>query len=188
MILPENWNNLESKNYGEFTNIAPGGYICQILKAEEKKSASGKQMLVIYFDIFEGEYRDFYKRQLKTSTSSDKQWKGKYHQLTQGASECYFKGFITSIEKSNQGFIFDGNENLLKNKMFGGIFAEEEYQKKDGGIATSVKIRYVTTVDKIKNNEYTVPAKKLFNLDNNTSFTSATYSTDNVLDEDDLPF
>ena len=47
---------------GEFETLEPGGYICVIKKAKEETSTTGKKMLVIAFDIAEGEHAGFYQR------------------------------------------------------------------------------------------------------------------------------
>ena len=57
----ENYDKVEA-NTGEHEVLPVGGYICKITAAEVTTAQkSGKEMLVINFDIAEGKYKDFYK-------------------------------------------------------------------------------------------------------------------------------
>lgn len=190
MKLPDNWNTIQGKEYGAFTAVPPGGYICRIVKAEEKTSQSGRHMLALYFDICEGEYADYYKKDFDSNTNADKKWRGAYHQLTEGNSESYFKGMIIAIEKSNPGYTFTGDESTLRGKLFGAVFGEEEYRKRDGAIGTSSKMMYLVKTDSIRDGKYTVPDKKLLKPSNdeiNTYMANSTGFAEPV-DDEELPF
>lgn len=49
---------------GEFEVLEAGGYICKIINAKVEKSKTNKEMLVIAFDIAEGDHKDYFKRDL----------------------------------------------------------------------------------------------------------------------------
>ena len=118
---------------GEFETLEPGAYICKILKVEVEEKPYG-DLMRIFFDIAEGERKDFYKKLY------DKlgKWLGQYTQTVHKEYIQYFKGFMTALENSNSGFKWDWDENKLKGKLFGGVFGEEEYEK-DGKIKVAVK-------------------------------------------------
>lgn len=73
--------------------------------------------------------------------------------------ESRLKGFITSIEESNQNFTWNWDEQSLKGCYFGGIFREEEFET-NGEIKTSVKLWQVRSVKNIQEGNFEIPAKK----------------------------
>lgn len=156
---------------GEFEVLEAGGYICKIINAKVEKSMTGKDMLIIAFDIAEGGHKDFYKRRFDEDTRIDKKWPGVYRQMLEGEKAAgYFKGMITSLEASNKNFNWDKcnwDESKLKGLLFGGIFGREQYQNQmNGELKFATKLRYIRSVEKIKNNDYKVPEDKLLNNKN----------------------
>lgn len=139
-------------------SLPPGGYICKIMKAEEGLTKNGYQKITLYFDIAEGDFSGYYLEQYNRKKSSDPEsnWRGTYHQLTEGNSLPYFKSMIESIEKSNPGFtwIWSDDESKtckpLVGKLFGGIFGQEEFETNDGSIKLATKIRFVRSVDDVR--------------------------------------
>jgi len=167
----------------EFETLEPGGYICKILKVQAKEKDYGT-LLRIAFDIVEGEHEGYYKRRFESKKQSnpDAKWPGMYYQTIKQDDLRYFKGFMTSIETSNPGFKWNWDEKKLTGKLFGGIFGEEEYEKTDGSIGTSVKCRFVRSVDAIKEEKFKVPEKKRLQ----PSLNEPNYTTQDF--EDELPF
>ena len=165
-----------------------GGYVCVILALEQKKSNSGKNMLVINFDIAEGEYRGFYMDKYRNTTpksdSEPVKWQGKYYLMLEGENwQERFKGFITSIEESNEGFKWDstvGDEQTLKGKIFGGIFGEKECYY-EGELRTNTKIRWVRSVKTIQEGKFTIPPKKTVPDETNAPFVSQFTPNDSEL-------
>lgn len=151
MNKPQEWDTTEAFT-GDFRTIQAGGHICKILAARTELTRSGKECLVVMFDIAEGESKDFYSEQhsKKAETNPDAKWQGVYRQSTEGNSLKFFKGMITAIENSNSGYKFDWNEDTLRGKLFGGVFGEEEYQAQDGSIKKSTKCRFIRSVDQIR--------------------------------------
>ena len=79
------------------------------------------------FDIAEGEYKDFFANDLKAQTGEDKKWKGVLRLWLpkddgsdkDEVTKSILKGFVTSVEKSNPGYLFDWNEASLAGKQIG---------------------------------------------------------------------
>lgn len=136
---------------GEFERLTPGGHICVILKVVVEEKDYG-HLMRIAFDIANGENEGFYDRQFKRKKQNnpDVKWPGMYYQTVKEEDLRYFKGFIQAIEASNPGYKWDWDEKKLAGKLFGGVFGEEEYLANDGKIKTSVKCRYIRTVEQIK--------------------------------------
>ncbi len=177
---------------GEYETLDAGGYICKIINAKEETSQNGNRMLVIAFDIAEGEHKNFYQRKFEElkKANNDPAITVKYPNngiyrvmLDSEKAAGYMKGLITSIEASNTNFKWNWDEKELKDKLFGGIFGEEEYEKMDGKIGTSVKLRWVRSVQAIEDGKYKIPDKKCLNKKSDNIF-----NTDVGDDDDDLPF
>lgn len=194
--------NYDEKEYenavaftGEYPKLPAGGYICKIIGSKVEKSKKGNDMLVLALDIAEGVYKEFYKKQydekVKTATP-DKPAKYPNNAVLRAVLEGEnwinrFKGIITAIENSNEGFNWkscNGDESKLKDLIVGAIFREEEYEKLDGSIGTSVKVYQLRSSDKIRNGEYATPEiKKL--PQKGEAFEDILNSVNN---DEDLPF
>ena len=154
MNKPANWDSVEAIT-GEYKKLPAGGYVCSIVRAECTKSKNGKEMLKLAIDIAEGEYKDFYLNQYLQEQERNKEqakWRGSYYQLTEGDSMGRFKGMLLNIEKSNPGYKWNWNEKSLEGKLFGGVFREEEYINRNGGLSTAVKlisIRLLSCIQKM---------------------------------------
>lgn len=172
MEMPKNYDNTEV--IGDFEKLEAGGYICKVINAKEEQSRNGKRMLVIAFDIAEGEHSGIYTRRYeelkKGNTDPNRIVKypnnGVYRVMIEdkdGNCSKFFKTFITSIEKSNEGYSFKAHkyaEKSLKDNLFGGIFGEEEFEKNDGTVGTVTRLQWVRTTDTIKEGRFTVPEVK----------------------------
>lgn len=148
---------------GEYEKLESGGYICKIVSAKEETSKSGKRMLVIALDIAEGDKKDYFKNRFNENTSPDKKWPtgGIYRQMLEGEKALGFlKGLMTSLEASNEKFKWNWDEKKLKDLKCGAIFGEEEYEKLDGSIGTSTKVKYIRAVKTVENGNFKVPELK----------------------------
>lgn len=137
--------------------LPAGLYVCKVMQANETKTSTEKPQIVILFDVAEGEYKDFYKAQYEAARRMDAKsakWKGVHKQIMDGSSLPFFKGLMTSIERSNQGYIFpwgvEGNEKTLVGKKFGAVMGREQFETRDGGKAFATKIFQVRSVDGLK--------------------------------------
>ncbi len=157
---------------GEFAKLPAGGYVCGVVHAEITKSKAGNPMLVLYLDIVEGEFAKYFRDAFDRVRNSrpDIKWdnSGIYRQLIfdkAGKVSSFFKGLLTCFERSNENFHFNPrtfDEQILRGRLVGFVFADEEYQKKDGSIGTRVFAKFPKTVDDIRNSNFTVPETKKF--------------------------
>ena len=123
---------------GEFQQLPKGKYVCVIKQVAVKESKNGNNQFVILYDIAEGEQKGFYQKMFdadKAQDSAGAKWRGVFRQNMEGKGLSWFKGVITSIERSNN-FTFQwdkaNNEETLKGKRFGGIFRRRQYEKDNG--------------------------------------------------------
>lgn len=148
---------------GEYERLEAGGYICKIVSAKEEMSKTGKRMLVLALDILEGDKKGFFKRRFNENTNIDKKWSAGaiYRQMLEGDKAVGFlKGLMTSLEASNEGFQWNWEEKKLIGLKCGAIFGQEEYEKMDGSIGISTKVKYIRTVKAIQEGNFKVPELK----------------------------
>jgi hypothetical protein len=146
MEKPNDYDSAEGITFQNKPEAGP--YVFKIVNAETATAKeSGNEMIVLSLDIAEGPFAGFYK---KISEQYGKNKYIKHYRVTSNVP--YFKGDITSIEKSNPGFAFDFDEKKLIGKVVGGNLREEEFIG-NAGIASSLKIAFlfpVADVNKIK--------------------------------------
>lgn len=173
---------------GEYERLEAGGYICKIISAKEEKSKSGKRMLVLALDIVEGDKKDFFRNRFNENTSPEKKWPAGaiYRQMLEGEKAAGFlKGLMTSLETSNEGFKWNWDEKKLADLKCGAIFGEEEYEKMDGSVGTSTKVKFIRTVKAIQDGNFKVPELKKL-PQKGEAFEDFVNSV--TSDNDDLPF
>lgn len=172
---------------GEYEKIEPGAYICKIIDAKEEKSQSGRKMLVIAFDIAEGDHKDFYKRKFDSNKGTDAKWQGVYRQLLDSEKAAsYLKGIMTSLEESNTGFVWNWDESKLKGLKFGGLFGREEYEKMDGTRNFATKLRFIRSVESVRSGKFEIPQDKLLPPKGDSFENDSSSSIQD--DSDELPF
>lgn len=168
---------------GEYEILEAGGYICKIVNAKVEKSKTNKDMLVIAFDISEGDHKDYFKRRYENNKSIERKWptNGVYRQMLEGDKAVgYLKGLMTSLEASNSSFKWNWDESKLKGLLFGGLFGREQYEAFDGTLKFTTKLQFIRSVDKIKKGEFNVPEDKLLVKSDGEFIT--------IDDNEDLPF
>lgn len=182
------WNDYDTTQIiGSKKRLPAGGYVCKVLAAEEKEYGWGS-VLLISFDIAEGQYKGFYAEQYEKQ-AKDKKWKGVYRlnvPKDDGTEKDdklkkNFKTFIHHIESSNGGYRWDWNETSLIGKQFGGVFGEKEYSV-DGNSGFYTTMRYTGPVEGIEN--VAIPKQVLLNK---TNLSTSTNTSDWEGDES-LPF
>ena len=175
---------------GEGNRLDAGNYICKILGVKCTNDKNGNPMLVIQYDIAEGEYKDYYQNlhKSKIETNKEAKYQGTKYQGMTGKSLKIYKGILTSLEKSNNIKLdgengFDSEE--LKGKVFLGRFGEEEYLGDDNQIKTSTKLRYITSTDK---KDLSILDKKVLKDIPRQQANDSFYSVETNVEDDMLPF
>jgi len=160
MNKPSNYDTTEAFT-GDGSRLTPGGKICVIVNAYEGTAkSSGKPMLMLEYDIAEGDEKGYFDG-LQKQFGGD--WRGIYRQGTvdaDGNCSPWFKGMITAIEESNPGYKFNFDERTLIGKKFGGVFGDEEYIDKNNEIKVIAKLAQVRSVDSIRKGAFKVPEIK----------------------------
>ena len=169
-----NWNEIEEAQ--EYKRVTPGGYICGIVSAQDFPE---KEYLKIEYEIAEGEFKGYYK-ELKASKGF---WGASFIRSYKENARPFFKAFITSVQNSNNGFIYDNDESKLRGKYVGLVLGEEEYKANDGNIKKRLYVAQVHSIDKIRSGDYEVPGFK--RLETKTDFNTGFAPMDA---DDEFPF
>lgn len=160
MILPNDYDSARGFDGSAAPKLAPGGHVCRIRGARMDRARSGRDMLVIAFDIAEGgPFDGYYAERFRQARQrrSDATWPGVFRTTltnAEGRTNGFFKGLIEAIEASNPGFNFRAagcDENKLNGKIVGFNFGEEEYADRNTGkIRVSVKPQYAVSAAKVR--------------------------------------
>ena len=184
------FNGLEIKKSVSASEPLPaGGYVAKILNAKVEEYGWG-EVLVISFDVAEGEYKDFFSKQYKENTREDKKWKGNFRLTVPNEGNQYFDSqkrtfgnAIWAIEESNPGYHWDWNEAALKGKMVGGLFRNFEWEM-NGNSGWSTECCTFVSVEDVRTGNFKQPKDKP--LKNKAASQTATASSFAVIDNDDL--
>lgn len=172
--------------------LPAGGYVAKIYSAKIENYSWG-QVLVVSFDITEGEYANFFTNQYKNNQNEDKKWKGTLRLTIPDEKSTYFESnkrsfnnFIFALEDSNSGYHFDWDEGKFKGKMLGVLFRNREWEF-NGKTGWTTECAGSCPVADIRSGDFKVPADKP--LDNGSTQAAGT-SADVLADDedDDLPF
>lgn len=164
MKMPKGYN--ETQAFSDWTPLAPGGYVCKIVKAEETESKNGNPMLKIALDIAEGAQANRFHEQFWGDTRADKKWPCVMYQIVtnkDGMTAKGFKALMVSVEESNEGFkvVWDDKfTDRLKDKVLGVIFGREQYKNRDGELKWSTKPLFCRSAETIRKGDFAVPDDK----------------------------
>lgn len=171
MIKVPKYNKNNRKQH--FEQLPKGAYVCKILHLEEATSKKGNPMIKIYFDIAEGNYKDFYKKQYEANTNEDKVWSydaTMYLNIpTEGCQPFIteqWDTFWANIEDSNNGYVFDGDEKKAEGKTFGGVFRLEQTEASNGNIYDHTRLAWTRVAQDIRDGKTgTMPKDKLVGVE-----------------------
>ena len=149
---------------GEFASLPAGLYVCEILGVKQEEH-NGHSRFVMQFDIAEGDQKGFYQKQYNAEKQMNQEakYKGIHRQNMEEQGLPFFKGLMTSVERSNQGFHFpwgtQGNEKTLVGKRFGAVMGREEFLTSDNQKRMATKIVQIRSIDGLKDAK--IPEDKL---------------------------
>lgn len=174
------------------TPLPAGGYVAEIKKAKVEEYSWGS-VVVVAFDIAEGEYKGFFQKQYDSNPNEDKKWKGTYRITVPDESSKFFQSnqrtfnnFIYALEDSNKGYHYDCDEKKFSGKSIGVIFRDKQW-KMNGRDGWTTECGAVTDVTAIRENTFKqLKPKPLDNGSNETANMTNPSATDFV--DDDLPF
>lgn len=127
----------EAKASGDFTPVELGGHYCTIKQVSERKSSTGKDMIVVLFDFCSPDKQEgYFMDSFKADVREDKKWPfagSKYIMVNDyndsSKTSKQFKTFCTCVEKSNNYEVKWGVNDWGKQfvgKKVGMVYGEEE--------------------------------------------------------------
>lgn len=152
-----------------------GGYVAKILNAEEIAYDWGN-VLLISFDILEGPFAGFFKKDFDGQTGEDRRWRGTYRlnvpkddgSEKDGWTKRTFNNAIYCIEDGNPDYHWNWDETTLKGKTVGILFRNEEWEY-NGNTGWSTRACALACVGDIKDGKFKMPKDKpLKNKQNST--------------------
>ena len=197
MRKPNDWET--TPVFGEYVPLELGGHVCKIMNVLVSKSRTGKDMLVIFLDIAEGDQKGYFAERYKVNTRRDKKWSNgaTVYQLTlteEGNTSPGYKKFIESVKVSNSDFnedaLWSDDDSAfceyLKGRLVGAVFGREQYiSQRTNEKLFATKVFRFCTVDEARAG-IPAPADKLLTVGVNTSAIQGFNETADI--DDDLPF
>ena len=162
---PNNWENV--REFTDREKLPLGAYVCRVKGVRIDAYDATSAQLVIQFDIAEGEYADFYKREYDANTMENKKFKGVLRvwlpkddgSQNDEWTKSTFKGMCTAFEKSNPGYVWNWDERSLVGRMVGVLFRNEEWEY-DGKTGWAVRPFRAISVDSVRSGDFTMPKDK----------------------------
>lgn len=176
-----------------------GAYVCQVKNVQYVTGEKGySDRIDILFDITEGEYKDFFKKQYDSNTSEDKKWKGRksiYVPKDDGSekdewTKNAFAKWINGFEDSNNGYKWDWKEEKWKGLYVGIVFGETG-TRIEGKDILYTEPRFACDVKKVRDGSY--PKAKFVSKNGYGDNNSASSSSDGFMSipqgaEEEIPF
>lgn len=152
--------------------LPAGGYVIKIYDIKPMRWPSGDDYFEVSFDIAEGDYKDFFKRDYNAQTSDNKWWRGTFplNVIKDGDSEWAinrFWDFFYAVEDSNPGFRFSGdtsdiNKKNFSKKILGATFRREETRSKKDPSKTfwNTRVFHCVPTEQIRKGTFPMPKDK----------------------------
>lgn len=177
-----------------------GAYVAKIMNVRYTPGENGNSDRIdIQFDIADGDYKDFFKKQYEENTTEDKKWKGKtsiYVPKDDGSekdgwTKNTFAKWTNALEDSNSKYKWDWDESKWKGLSVGLMFAKTGTVI-EGKEVVYTDVRYPMSVAEAKDPNVKVPdnVKARNGYTGKKSAAPADNSFVNVPDGigDDIPF
>ena len=187
--------------YSDQERLPVGGYVLRVLDVTYQENDWG-DVIVLSYDIEEGEQKGYFAANYRNQTREDKKWKGTYRLRVpkdDGTEKDEwtmrrFKTVLTAFEESNPGYHWNWDEQTLKGKLIGGIFNEKEYDF-NGRQGFFTNCHSLVTVEKIRSGKYEIPKPTLLAQRGGTPATNPMgkdigdgfFNIPDALDDEDLP-
>lgn len=188
----------KAQAYSDTERLPIGGYVLKIMDVKYQTNDWG-DVILLSFDIAEGDQKDFFASNYKAQTGEDKKWKGTYRLRVpkdDGSEQDNwtmrrFKTVMNAFEDSNSGYHWNWDEQTLKGKLIGALFNNKEYEF-NGRHGFFTNCHSLVTVEKIRSGKFEIPEDTL--LKNNSSSGASSSIGDGFMnipdgvDDEALPF
>lgn len=181
-----------AKPYSEAEKLPVGAYVVKFMKGARVQEYDWGSVLLLPFDIDEGDFKDFFTQQYQSSQMEDKKYKGVFRMMLpkEDGSEKdrwtirRFKTNIMAVEESNSGYHWDWNEAGLAGKKVGMLFQNQEWEYR-GKTGWSASPYSLISIERVKEGKFKLPRDKPLK---NKPTVQADEFRALVTDDGDLPF
>ena len=158
----------KNARYTSGEKLPAGAYVAKIMNVRYTPGENGNSDRIdVQFDITDGEYKGFFKKQFDENTQEDKKWKGKasiYVPKDDGSekdgwTKNTFAKWTNALEDSNAKYKWDWDENKWKGLQIGLMFAETG-NVIEGKEVVYTEVRYPMSVEDTKVQNIKIPALK----------------------------
>ena len=155
----------EQAKYVGGEKLPVGAYVAKILGVafeagkpkQNNPNEIGSDTLIVQYDICEGEYADFFRKQYDNNPSEDRKFKGRttiYLPKDDGSEQDgwtknSFAKWTVALEESNSGYAWDWDEKKWKDKLIGLVFGETGTVI-DGKEVTYTELRFPVSVETVR--------------------------------------
>ena len=167
----------------DFPKIQPGPQIVKIVAVEDMVD---KEYLKIDVDIAHGDLKGEFSRRKEQFKNDEWPNMGVLRRSYKPQALPFFKRFIVAVEKSNDGFKFDFDEQKLVGKFFVANFGIEEYDNGEE-IKESIKIQEARSIQSYKEGKIQPPKEKRLDKKIHEKYESSQTELPSI-DDEDLPF
>lgn len=186
------FNGFEAKKSAGREQLPAGGYVAKIMAAEEVHYDWG-DVLLISFDIAEGQYQGFFASDYKSQDKEDKKWRGTYRAripADDGSekdewTKRSFGNTIWAVEDSNNGYHWDWNESSLKGKTVGVLYRNKEWEM-NGNTGWTTECCAFASASDVRDGKFKMPKDKPLKKSDSTA--ASAFSTFSASDDEELPF
>ena len=192
---PNGYDDVELR--AKLPRLPIGGYVIEI-RGYKVENYSFGDVLVLAFDIVEGEYTGFYEDNFARQTTEDKKWKGTIRlNIPDDDSEEWavrsFKSNMRAFETSNEGFVWHWDESKLKGLKVGALFRNKEWAGDNGSGGWYTECFMLYDADMIRSGDFEMPKDKPLKRNENAGGFADTAPTQQsapfgTLNDDDIPF
>ena len=162
----------QAQAYSDSERLPVGGYVLKIMDVKYQENEWG-DVIILSFDIEEGEQKGFFAANYKAQTGEDKRWKGTYRLRVpkdDGSEQDEwtkrrFKTVVAAFEESNAGYHWNWDEQTFKGKVIGALFNNKEYDF-DGRHGFYTNCHSLVKAEKIRSGKFEVPADTLLKAQN----------------------
>lgn len=191
------YTGMKAEKASGYSPLPAGGYVATIVNAKVESYSWGS-VVVVAFDILEGDYKNFFKKAFDQDDREDKKWRGTYRLTVPDESSQYFENnkrsfnnFIYALEDSNSGYHYDCDEKKLKGKKIGVLFRNKEWEM-NGKTGWTTECGACTCVRDIREGNFKPLKDKPLKASNSTTQSTGA-SVNAIVDApadsgDDLPF
>lgn len=161
-----NWDMVQD----DVRRPVPGGYAARITRVEDNEE---KEYLLIEWEFADGEFKGSNKETMDRLGF----WPMPFFCSYKEKALRFFKGFKTSVECSNPGYVFKNNPQSLVGKFVGVVLGEEEYIGNDGKKKTRPYVAEKRSGKAIRDGDFKVPELKKLPASSNPDPSYGGYAT-----------